>query len=315
MPGAVGQRSLRADARDEHSHPGRRRRAGPSFAVADARRARRPGAAFLARAFRWRLGKCSRADGDLPGRSTAGTVTDSAGAGGRGAGTARAGRYAAGYAASKWAGEVLLQEAWEKWAIPVKVFRCGMLLPHSTHPGFVNFADIFSRFLVSLVQTAIAPPSFHLDSSRSKTSIFRGLPVDAAARSIAQISLGVEAGYSIYHVQSNGPDAPSLDLLVEWIRELGYPLEKLGSTEAWSQEFMARLQALDARPRSYSLYSSVYQLDELQEVLNQPEFDSHRFAERTRSLIDGAVAQDWLAPIDRKFISGYLTELANAGLI
>ncbi|UMZ10709.1 thioester reductase domain-containing protein [Pseudomonas sp. MPFS] len=226
-----------------------------------------------------------------------------------------AGRYAAGYAASKWAGEVLLQEAWEKWAIPVKVFRCGMLLPHSTQPGFVNFADIFSRFLVSLVQTAIAPPSFHLDSSRSMTPIFRGLPVDAAARSIAQISLGVEAGYSIYHVQSNAPDAPSLDVLVDWVRELGYPLEKLGSSEAWSQEFVARLQALDARPRSYSLYSSIYQLDELQEVLNQPEFDSHRFAERTRSLIDGPVAQDWLAPIDRKFISGYLKELANAGLI
>ncbi|WP_268871624.1 type I polyketide synthase [Pseudomonas piscis] len=226
-----------------------------------------------------------------------------------------AGRYAAGYAASKWAGEVLLQEAWEKWAIPVKVFRCGMLLPHSTQPGFVNFADIFSRFLVSLVQTAIAPPSFHLDSSRSMTPIFRGLPVDAAARSIAQISLGVEAGYSIYHVQSNAPDAPSLDVLVDWVRELGYPLEKLGSSEAWSQEFVARLQALDARPRSYSLYSSIYQLDELQEVLNQPEFDSHRFAERTRSPIDGPVAQDWLAPIDRKFISGYLKELANAGLI
>ncbi|HFL6280765.1 TPA: thioester reductase domain-containing protein [Pseudomonas aeruginosa] len=226
-----------------------------------------------------------------------------------------AGRYAAGYAASKWAGEVLLQEACEKCAIPVKVFRCGMLLPHSTHSGFVNFADIFSRFLVSLVQTAIAPPSFHLDSSRSMTPIFRGLPVDAAARSIAQISLGAEAGYSIYHVQSNGPDAPSLDVLVEWIRELGYPLEKLGSSEAWSQEFMARLQALDARSRSYSLYSSVYQLDELQEVLNQPEFDSRRFAERSRSLITDPAAQNWLAPIDRRFISGYLTELANAGLI
>lgn len=226
-----------------------------------------------------------------------------------------AGRYAAGYGASKWAGEVLLQQAAERWGLPVRVFRCGMLLPHSTLRGFVNLEDVFSRFLVSLTGTGIAPPSFQFARRPGETSVFRGVPVDVAARSIAGISLGEERGYVLYHVLSDRNDAPSLDQLVQWVRELGHPIVTAASTEAWQQAFAARLEALNGRTRAYSLYSSIYQLDDLKDLLNQPEFDTRNFAEKAR-LLEGLPADGGaVSSIDRGFISNYLTELGQAGLI
>ena len=48
------------------------------------------------------------------------------------------GGYAHGYAASKWAGEVLLKELHQRFGTPVRVFRPGMILPHRRYRGQVN---------------------------------------------------------------------------------------------------------------------------------------------------------------------------------
>ncbi|MBV9320661.1 MAG: thioester reductase domain-containing protein, partial [Mycobacterium sp.] len=69
--------------------------------------------------------------------------------------------YASGYATSKWAGEVLLRNANELCGLPVAVFRSDMILAHSRYSGQVNVTDMFTRLILSLLTTGIAPRSFY----------------------------------------------------------------------------------------------------------------------------------------------------------
>ena len=69
--------------------------------------------------------------------------------------------YANGYANSKWAGEVLLREAHDLCGLPVSVFRCDMIMADTRYAGQLNVPDMFTRLMLSLVATGIAPGSFY----------------------------------------------------------------------------------------------------------------------------------------------------------
>src|SRR5262249_25090951 len=69
--------------------------------------------------------------------------------------------YANGYGNSKWAGEGLLREAHDLCGLPVAVFRCDMILADTTYAGQLNVPDMFTRMMLSLVATGIAPGSFY----------------------------------------------------------------------------------------------------------------------------------------------------------
>ncbi|HEY4460844.1 MAG TPA: carboxylic acid reductase, partial [Pseudonocardiaceae bacterium] len=69
--------------------------------------------------------------------------------------------YANGYATSKWAGEVLLREAHDLCELPVVSFRSDLILAHSRYAGQLNVPDMFTRLLLSLIVTGIAPRSFY----------------------------------------------------------------------------------------------------------------------------------------------------------
>ena len=84
--------------------------------------------------------------------------------------------YANGYGNSKWAGEVLLREAHDLCGLPVAVFRCDMILADTTYAGQLNVPDIFTRMILSLVATGIAPGSFYeldADGNRQRAHIRR----------------------------------------------------------------------------------------------------------------------------------------------
>jgi len=89
--------------------------------------------------------------------------------------------YANGYGNSKWAGEVLLREAHDLCGLPVAVFRCDMILADTTYAGQLNQPDMFTRLILSLVTTGIAPGSFYeLDRGRNPAT----RPLRRAARRI-----------------------------------------------------------------------------------------------------------------------------------
>ena len=105
-------------------------------------------------------------------------------------------RYADGYANSKWAGEVLLREAHERFGLPVAVFRSDMILAHSKYQGQINVPDMFTRWLFSIVVTGLAPRSFYTSSAAKPH--YDGLPVDFTAEAIA--TLGANCTQRLSHL-------------------------------------------------------------------------------------------------------------------
>jgi fatty acid CoA ligase FadD9 len=106
--------------------------------------------------------------------------------------------YASGYGNSKWAGEVLLREANDVAGLPVSVFRAGMILAHTRYSGQVNAPDAFTRLLVSLVTTGVAPRSFYrpTDTGRWPRAHYDGLPVDFTAEAIQRSAMTTPTGFA-----------------------------------------------------------------------------------------------------------------------
>lgn len=101
--------------------------------------------------------------------------------------------YANGYSNSKWAGEVLLREANDLCGLPVSVFRCDMILADTTYAGQLNLPDMFTRMMLSLVATGIAPASFYrldADGNRPRAH-YDGLPVEFIAEAISTLGANV----------------------------------------------------------------------------------------------------------------------------
>ncbi len=107
------------------------------------------------------------------------------------------GSLANGYGNSKWAGEVLLREANDLCGLPVAVFRCDMILADTTYAGQLNVSDMFTRMVLSIMATGIAPGSFYqldADGNRQRAH-FDGLPVEFVAEAIATLGAQVVDGF------------------------------------------------------------------------------------------------------------------------
>ena len=54
--------------------------------------------------------------------------------------------------------------------LPVSVFRCDMIMADTTYAGQLNVPDMFTRMMLSLVATGIAPYSFAVAPSSAARS-------------------------------------------------------------------------------------------------------------------------------------------------
>src|SRR5208283_4829961 len=149
--------------------------------------------------------------------------------------------YANGYGNSKWAGEVLLREAHDLCGLPVAVFRCDMILADTTYAGQLNVPDMFTRMMLSLVATGIAPGSFYeLDANGNRQRAhYDGLPVEFVAEAIATLGARVVDGFETYHVMNPHDDGIGFDEYVDWLIEAGYPIQLIGDFGEWLQRFEA----------------------------------------------------------------------------
>ncbi|MFE2292631.1 carboxylic acid reductase [Streptomyces sp. NPDC059452] len=167
-----------------------------------------------------------------------------------------------GYATSKWAGEVLLREAHERTGLPVTVFRPDMILAHSTLPGGLNLTDRFSRLLLSILTTGMAPRSFYeLDGDGGRRRAhYSGLPVDFTAAAIASLSAGNENGnangedgYVTYNTVNAHDDGISWDAFVDWLIDAGHPITRFDDHHQWHMRAEAALRGLPDHQRRLSL--------------------------------------------------------------
>ncbi|MGF6885636.1 fatty acid CoA ligase FadD9 [Nocardia sp. GAS34] len=163
--------------------------------------------------------------------------------------------YANGYNTSKWASEVLLREANDRCGLPVAVFRCDMIMTDTEYVGQLNVPDIFTRLMLSLVATGIAPYSFYeldKDGNRQRAH-YDGLPVDFIAEAIAALGTQLETGVETYHVANPYDDGIGLDQYVDWLIAAGHPIQRIPDYHDWLDWFETAMRALPDRQRQHSV--------------------------------------------------------------
>jgi fatty acid CoA ligase FadD9 len=163
--------------------------------------------------------------------------------------------YANGYANSKWAGEVLLREAHDLCGLPVAVFRSDMILAHSHYAGQLNVPDMFTRLILSLLLTGIAPRSFYQSDGLGvrPRAHYDGLPVDFIAEAITAIGRRSTDGFHSYDVMNPYDDGISLDVFVDWLIRNGNQIARIDDYREWLNRFETALTALPERQRQQSV--------------------------------------------------------------
>ena len=231
------------------------------------------------------------------------------------------GSYANGYGNSKWAGEVLLREAHDLCGLPVAVFRSDMILADTSYAGQLNVADVFTRMILSVVATGVAPRSFYqLDADgNTQHAHFDGLPVEFVAEAITTLGAQTVDGFETYHVMNPHDDGIGLDQYVEWLVEAGYPIERIDDFGEWLQRFEAGLRALPDRQRQNSVLQMLLLLSQNSNNLQPVEPARGAFAptDRFRAAVQEAkLGHDNDIPhVTAPVIAKYVTDLQLLGLL
>ncbi|WTL60438.1 thioester reductase domain-containing protein [Nocardia sp. NBC_01499] len=223
--------------------------------------------------------------------------------------------YANGYSNSKWAGEVLLREANDLCGLPVAVFRCDMILVSSRYEGQLNLPDMFTRMMLSVVASGIAPYSFYetdADGNRQRAH-YDGLPVDFIAEAISTLGEQAVDGFNTYHVMNPYDDGIGLDEYIDWLVDAGYSIQRIAEYDAWLRRFETALRALPEQQRQRSLLPLLHNYQRPE----QPIRGSFAPTERFRAAVqDAKVGPDKDIPhVTAPIIVKYITNLQLLGLL
>ena len=223
--------------------------------------------------------------------------------------------YANGYANSKWAGEVLLREAHDLCGLPASVFRCDMILADTTYAGQLNLPDMFTRMMLSLVATGIAPDSFYeldADGNRQRAH-YDGLPVEFIAGAISTLGERVVDGFETYHVMNPYDDGIGLDEYVDWLIDAGYPVARVGSYDTWLPRFETAIRALPERQRQASLLPLLHNYRHPERPIRGSIAPTDRFRGAVQ---DAKIGPDKDIPhVTREVIVKYVSDLRLLGLL
>jgi fatty acid CoA ligase FadD9 len=223
--------------------------------------------------------------------------------------------YANGYGNSKWGGEVLLRDTNDLCGLPIAVFRCDMILADTTYAGQLNVPDMFTRLMLSLVATGIAPGSFYeLDAGGNRQRAhFDGLPVGFIADAISTLGAQVVDGLSTYHVMNPHDDGIGLDEYVDWLNDAGYPIQRIPGYDAWLQRFDTALRALPDKRRQASLLPLLHNYQRPEKPIQGSMAPTDRF----RSAVQEAkIGPDKDIPhVTAPVIVKYITDLQLLGLL
>jgi fatty acid CoA ligase FadD9 len=223
--------------------------------------------------------------------------------------------YANGYGNSKWAGEVLLREANDLCGLPVAVFRCDMILADTTYAGQLNLPDMFTRQMLSLVATGIAPGSFYeLDSDgQRQRAHYDGLPVEFIAEAVSDLGAQVVDGFQTYHVMNPYDDGIGLDEYVDWLIDAGYSIQRVGDYATWLERFETTLRALPERQRQYSLLPLLHNYQRPSVPINGSMAPTDRFRAAVQ---EAKIGPDKDIPhVSAPIIVKYITDLQLLGLL
>ncbi len=223
--------------------------------------------------------------------------------------------YANGYGTSKWAGEVLLREAHDLCGLPVSVFRCDMILADTQFVGQLNVPDMFTRLMLSLVATGIAPESFYeLDAQGNRPRAhYDGLPVDFIAEAISTLAVQLLDGFETYHVMNPYDDGIGQDEFVDWLIDAGHPIQRVSGYENWLARFDTAIRALPPEQRHASLLPLLHNYQQPLHPLNGAMAPTEQFRSAVQ---DAKIGPDKDIPhISPEIITKYATNLEVLGLL
>jgi fatty acid CoA ligase FadD9 len=223
--------------------------------------------------------------------------------------------YANGYLNSKWAGEVLLHEAHDLCGLPIRVFRCNMILAETNYAGQLNLPDSFTRLILSLVATSIAPGSFYeldSDGKRQRTH-YDGLSVDFIAEAICTLGNKPMNGFQTYHVANPHDDGIGLDEYVDWLIENGYPIDRIDDYGDWLRQFETAMRSLPDRQHKASLLPLLHNYQRPEKPIRGSTTPTKRFQSAVH---DAKIGPDKHIPhITPQVIAKYTTDLQKLGLL
>lgn len=224
--------------------------------------------------------------------------------------------YANGYGSSKWAGEVLLREAHDLTGLPVAVFRSDMILAHSRYAGQLNVPDMFTRLLLSIAATGLAPYSFYqLDSAgHRQRGHYDGLPVDFTAQAMTELGARANSGYHTYNVLNGHDDGVSQDAFVDWIEGAGVPIDRVSDYQDWLARFELAMKALPSEQRQHSVLPLLQAFAQPGPPSGEGESPANQqFRAAVRAA--GLGADNDIPHIDEALIRKYLSDLHELGLL
>jgi|HubBroStandDraft_3_1064219.scaffolds.fasta_scaffold04595_1 fatty acid CoA ligase FadD9 len=227
--------------------------------------------------------------------------------------------YANGYGNSKWAGEVLLREAHDLCGLPVAVFRCDMILADTTYAGQLNVPDMFTRMILSLVATGVAPGSFYeLDTAGNRQRAhYDGLPVEFIAEAVSALGAQSADGFATYHVMNPYDDGIGFDEFVDWLisptNGAGSSIQRIADYSEWLQRFETSLRGLPEKQRNSSLLPLLHNYQKPQRPINGSMAPTDRFRAAVQ---DAKIGPDKDIPhITPPIIAKYVSDLRLLGLL
>ncbi|MCV7420877.1 carboxylic acid reductase [Mycobacterium yunnanensis] len=223
--------------------------------------------------------------------------------------------YANGYGNSKWGGEVLLREAHEHYGLPASVFRCDMILADTTYAGQLNLPDMFTRMMLSLVATGVAPQSFYQlgANGERQRAHYDGLPVEFIAEAISTLGVRVQDGFETYHVMNPYDDGIGMDEFVDWLVDAGYPIRRIEDYGDWLQRFETTLRSLPEKQRNASLLPLLHNYQSPEHPMNGSIAPTDRFRAAVQ---EAKIGPDKDIPhITAPVIVKYVTDLKVLGLL
>ncbi|OBK17676.1 carboxylic acid reductase [Mycobacterium asiaticum] len=224
--------------------------------------------------------------------------------------------YANGYGNSKWAGEVLLREAHDLCGLPVAVFRCDMILADTTYAGQLNVPDMFTRMMLSLVATGIAPASFYetdAEGNRPRAH-YDGLPVEFIAEAISTLGAqNVGERFQTYHVMNPYDDGIGMDEFVDWLIDAGCSVQRIADYGEWLRRFETSLRSLPEHQRQASLLPLLHNYQKPE----KPMCGSLAPTDRFRAAVqDAKIGSDKDIPhVTPAIIAKYVSDLQLLGLL
>ncbi|MFV2175670.1 carboxylic acid reductase [Actinomadura sp. LOL_016] len=222
--------------------------------------------------------------------------------------------YAAGYANSKWAGEVLLRHAHERHGLPVTVFRSGLIMAHPRYVGQLNPQDMFTRLLLSILLTGVAPTSFAAHSSAergARSAALGGVPVDFLAESVVRLgTVHPGAGYRTFNAIDPDPKGPSLDTAVDWLIDGGASVTRIDDHSEWLRRFEIGLRA---EPERIAAFTALPLIEAFRRpAVPSPPAAASRFRAAVRDADMGGTGV--IPGLSPELVSKYVSDLTALGL-